>query len=90
MKGTGGKAPEALGKYVEFLGKLRIDSAQESRQMHQQLQKIKSQVSYLWHRTCKKLGKDAWSGVRTHAAWRPVDLKSTPLTTRASKQYPCF
>ena len=28
----------------------------------------------------------AWSGVRTHAAWRPVDLKSTPLTTRASKQ----
>ena len=29
---------------------------------------------------------NAWSGVRTHAAWRPVDLKSTPLTTRASKQ----
>ena len=29
---------------------------------------------------------NAWSGVRTHAAWRPVDLKSTPLTTGASKQ----
>ena len=26
-----------------------------------------------------------WSWLRTHAAWRPVDLKSTPLTTRASK-----